>query len=367
MLFRLLLCMMMIRPFYAVDGGGGAADSGAGSGGDGGSAQKIDGASGGADAGASGASGADAGKGAPGSAAAGADGGKGAASGASGAAAGDGAKGSGAAAGDDGKAGTWWTDGWRDGYAKGDAKKAERLARYASPEAVADALLSLQSKIGAGELRAQLPKNATDEQVAAWRKEHGIPAAPAEYKVELRSGAAIEEEDRPIIDTILGVVHKSNGDNTLANTMVNTYYDIMEQRLAARQEADQNFAQAEEDALRVEWGQDYRTNTNMIKALLDGAPDDVRELIQRGRLANGDPFFAHRGAMKWLANLARQINPVSALVPGGGANVGHAIEDEIASIEKTMRENRDAYNKDEKMQGRLRELYGARERLGKAA
>jgi len=48
-------------------------------------------------------------------------------------------------------------------------------------------------------------------------------------------------------------------------------------------------------------------------------------------------------------------------VPGAGANAGQAIADEIATIERTMRENRPAYNRDERMQARYRQLLEARE------
>jgi len=70
----------------------------------------------------------------------------------------------------------------------------------------------------------------------------------------------------------------------------------------------------------------------------------------------------HPDMARWLAMNARTINPVATVVPGAGANIAGAIDDEITSIEKMMRTDRQAYNKDEKMQARLRELYGARER-----
>jgi hypothetical protein len=65
---------------------------------------------------------------------------------------------------------------------------------------------------------------------------------------------------------------------------------------------------------------------------------------------------------RWLVHNAKTINPMASVVPGAGANLASAIEDEITSIEKVMRENRKAYNGDEKMQQRLRDLYSARER-----
>ena len=56
-------------------------------------------------------------------------------------------------------------------------------------------------------------------------------------------------------------------------------------------------------------------------------------------------------------------NPAGVVVPGSHADPSKGVDDEISTIEKTMRTNRSEYNRDEKMQARYRELLGAREKL----
>jgi len=94
-------------------------------------------------------------------------------------------------------------------------------------------------------------------------------------------------------------------------------------------------------------------------------PAEAQQLFMAGRLANGDPIMSHPGVLKTLVNWAREINPVGTVVPNAGANVASAIEDEIASIDKVMKEDRKRYNEDEKMQSRYRELLEARDRVAK--
>lgn len=271
-----------------------------------------------------------------------------------------------APAGDPPKAGeSYWPADWRNTIAGADEKLLQRLGRYDSPKAVADALLSVQSRIGKGELRSVLPKNASEEQLKTWREENGIPEKPDGYQLSLANGLVIADDDKPLIDNILQAVHKAHGNAAVASEVVNFYYEEMERVEAARQAADKQHALAAEAELIKEWGPDFRPNLNMIDGLLDMAPGGIKDLIKYGRLSDGTPIMANTEAIRWLNNLAREINPVTTLIPNVGANISGSIDDEIAKIEKTMRDDRKTYNADDKMQARLRDLYNARERATK--
>jgi hypothetical protein len=237
----------------------------------------------------------------------------------------------------------------------------ERLNRYASPAAAFDALLSLQSKIGAGELRSNLPKNATAEQITAWRADNGIPETPDKYDM---AEVKVAAEDKPMIDAFLAQLHKANAPAGVAKEAVAWYYAETAKRTEERMEKDKTIAMASDDALRAEWGNEYRTNINMVNGLIETVPADVRDLFKSGRMGDGTPIMSSPGVLKALVAWSRQINPVTTVVPNAGANIGNAIEDEIKSIEGKMRTDRDGYNKDDKLQARYRELLGARDRVG---
>lgn len=266
-------------------------------------------------------------------------------------------------AGEGDKAPTWPED-WRQRYSGEDVKKMERLSRYASPAAAFDALLSLQSKIGAGELRSNLPKNATAEQIAAWRADNGIPEAPDKYTLVLPEGMKVQKEDKPLIDGFLSRLHGANANSQVASEAIAWYYEEAARRTEERLQKDTEIAKTNEDALRAEWGNEYRTNINMVNGLVETMPADARALFQTGRLGDGSPIMSNPGVLKALVAWSRQINPITTIVPNSGANIGSAIEDEITSIEKRMATDRKGYNADEKQQTRLRELYDARERIG---
>jgi hypothetical protein len=66
----------------------------------------------------------------------------------------------------------------------------KRLERYATPKDIADALLSVQERISAGELRSVLPKNATPEQVAQWRRRTASRKHAEKYELKLKTGSS---------------------------------------------------------------------------------------------------------------------------------------------------------------------------------
>jgi hypothetical protein len=262
----------------------------------------------------------------------------------------------------------WWKEDWRAQAAKGDAKTLARLERYASPEAALNALASVQQRISAGELRSQLRKDATPEELAQWRQENGIPDAADKYDLKLSDGLVIGDDDKPIIDAFLKDLHGKNLSNDMASAVVDWYYRDMERQVETREQEDQRQATDAQDALRAQWGDSYRQNINLIEGMLDMAPPGVKDRFKFGRLADGRPILADPETIMWLNGLAREINPVTTVVPNAGANAAQAIDDEIKSIEKDMNKpkgmpGKHPYWDDDKRQARYRELLAARERV----
>lgn len=258
--------------------------------------------------------------------------------------------------------GTWPED-WRVQAAGGDEKLLKRFERYASPKDALAALIQAQNKISAGLKPTPLPKDATPEQLAEWRQNNGIPETPEEYQIKLPGGVVLGDADKAVVDDFLKVAHSGNLRPDQVNSVLNWYYEKQDQAEAEQAQTDAIFRQNAEEELRAEWGGQYRLNVNLALGLLDTAPADVKESLLGARLADGTPLGNHPGVLRWLANTSRELNPVTTVVPGSGANAASAIDDEIAAIEKRMAEDRKAYFKDEKAQARYRELLTARSKV----
>jgi hypothetical protein len=258
---------------------------------------------------------------------------------------------------------SWWKPEWRDQVSKGDKTVANILGRYATPADAIQSAIEMRKKISSGEIRMPLPKDAKPEDVAKWRADNGIPESPDKYQLTLRDGLSIGKEDKPIIDGFLKAMHEKNTSPDVASAAVDWYYSEVERRTEERATQDKALASEAQEALRQEWGAEYRTNLNVVENLLSTMPKEMVDEFKFGRLANGTPIMASPAAIKWMLNMNLQLNPHSKVVPNSAGNAASAIDDEIGQIEKTMKTDRKTYDKDEKMQARLRELYGAREGL----
>ena len=210
------------------------------------------------------------------------------------------------------------------------------------------------------------PEKGTAEEQKAWRAEQGLPESPDKYALKLRDGLTIDPKDKPLIDGLQTKLHGVNASPAVVSAAVEFIHDLRNQVMQDRQSKDAETVQQARDALIAEMGlPEFKTNMNLVEGMFELMPQSVRDLFKTGRLADGTPLYGGNvDVFKGLADWARKINPVTALVPGAGANTANAIEDEIANIEKTMRTDRAAYNKDQKMQDRYLQLLEARDRAG---
>jgi hypothetical protein len=261
-----------------------------------------------------------------------------------------------------------WPDNWRTEIAGTDEKALKQLERYATPADIWKKASELEKKLSSGQVRSVLPKDATPEQVKAWRAENGLPESPDKYDL---SGIEITEADKPIVDEFLKAAHEANLSPDQAKAAIQWNRQHMQKMIEARTEQDRTLAMSTIDTLRSEWGQDFRVNMSVIGSMLDGAGEGMKDKILQARMPDGTPIGSSPEALKMFVSLAREINPMPTIVPPAGANISGAIDDEISKFNSMMGDKSSAYWKGpdaEKHQARYRELIAAKEKLkGRAA
>lgn len=252
---------------------------------------------------------------------------------------------------------------WRDRMAEGDEKELKRLGRFNSPTDLFKSYRAMESKLNEADRSQPLPENATEDQIAKFRKDNGIPDDPKGYLDNLPDGLVLGEGDEPLVNAFLENAHAQNTSPEVVGNFMNWYFAQQEQHTADQAEEDQNYKKDSEDLLRNEWGPDYRQNIQLYEAAVEGFPEEVREKILQGRFSDGSVIGNNPYFIRHMAALQREINPAATVVPGGGGSNIETVQEEIAKIEQTMRADRGAYNKDTKMQERYRTLLTARDRL----
>lgn len=258
---------------------------------------------------------------------------------------------------------------WRKMVAGDNAEHLKTLDRFASPKALYDSYAALRAKLSSGELRpvSAFPAKGTPEEQSAWRQANGVPEKAEDYKFQAPEGVKLGDADKADLQAIQKAAFENNVPAQHAQAFASWFVAEKQARMEKRAEQDASFRTTSDDALRSEYGNDYRANMNRVAALLEQAPKGMRDMLGSARLKDGTLLGDHPDFVRFFVDLARQVNPAGVVLPGAGADIGQSVADEIAKIEGVMKTNRKAYNDDPKMQQRLRELYTARDRMGKKA
>ena len=260
---------------------------------------------------------------------------------------------------------------WRDGIAGDDDKFKSTLTRFADPGAFGNAFREAQQKIRSGQLKPELPEDATEEQVAEFRTTNNIPQEAAGYLEDLPDGLVIGEDDKDLMIDFLGALHGVNADPAVAHAAIGWYNKFEESQQDAIAKLDAEQSREATDALRDPedgWGKDYRENMNLIKGLMSNfMGEEASEQLTNGRYQDGRGFFNDVSVLKGLANLARQVNDVAPLIDHDPERL-QSLHDEIADLEGMMGDKRSEYWKGPKADGnqaRLRDLYDLRSKSQK--
>lgn len=266
-----------------------------------------------------------------------------------------------------------WPADWREKLAGDDKKLLSTLKRFTSPKTFSDSYFAMKQKLSSGEYLKALPENPSEEDLAEYRKFVGVPETPEAYSLELGDGLVIGDEDKPVVDDFLKNAHAANLTDSQVKTAVEWYYRTQEIAQEQRDQLDTQRKQERDDALRQEYGNDYRRNLNLVGGLLDTWGEDAKALILSARAPDGTTLLHNPAVVRALVQNATEINPVATVVSGSGANAANAINDEIARIESMMGDRSSEYwqgakaNGETTMQVRYRELVGARSKLAARA
>ena len=240
----------------------------------------------------------------------------------------------------------------------------KRLERYATVGDMANALFAAQARISSGDLKPARPgEGASAEEIANWNKENGVPEKPDGYALKLTDGLVVGEADKPIVDAFTKRVHALGWNSEQVSTAVDFLLGQQEVAVQQRHQADADQKVKALVELRETYGDGYEGMRKNVKALYEAMPKEVAEQFALGRLADGTLIGDSPAVVKWLADIAQQLNPVAAVMPGmSGAGAVQAIESELASLKKMMGDTNSEYWKGpsaQRNQARYRQLLDA--------
>lgn len=266
-----------------------------------------------------------------------------------------------------------WPEDWRQKMAKEDLKKLKRAERFSSPTDILNAYLALESRLSSGEYAKKLPNNYSEEELTEYRKSNGIPDKPEGYDTNLGNGFVWGEADKPLLNDWTAYAHRENIPQEFVKKSL-AWFAHQEQEIADQVALrDENEKSTGGEALRAEWGPQFKPNLNAARNMFEGAsvkakdgkPVSMFDLIMNARDEEGTRIGNRPEVLVWAANTARQLNPYATLVPDNGASAMQTAEAEKAGLEVEARDKTGPYWKGalaEKKQARWRELHEMIER-----
>lgn len=250
-------------------------------------------------------------------------------------------------------------------------KELRRLQNMESPHSVYGSFRGLENTWASRNFIRLPPKEgASEADIKEFHKNLGVPEAPEGYLKDLKldNGLVLGDADKPIAEAFAAVAHKAGLPPAGYNAALNWYLQTQEKQAAELDERDEGFRSTSERALKEEFGPSYKRKTNAIASLFDlaaGGADIKNEKalysrLMGGRMADGTLIGNDPDMVKFLVNLAMDRNPAASVVEDGD-QTGTSVNDEIAKIEKIMREDRPLYNK--QYANRYAELLAARTKI----
>ena len=148
-----------------------------------------------------------------------------------------------------------------------------QLGRYRSSFDYMLSGFSAQERIRGGELRSQLPVDATDEDRAAWRAENGLPPAAKDYEFPKVAGHKWTDADKPYIDSFKELAYAENMTQSQLDKAAAWYADTIGKQQAAyweaAQETDAQDGDRMRETLRAELGPDYKPTASLVRRFLE--------------------------------------------------------------------------------------------------
>lgn len=232
-----------------------------------------------------------------------------------------------------------WPEDWRTKLAGEDDKISKRLERFKSPQDLMKSWLAAEQKISSGEYRKNPADAENDEEAAELRKQMGIPDAPDAYELpETFQALELDPNDEGLAK-FREAVHAKGLNQEQFQTALQAYDELLIDAQQKQVEADQQYRMQNEDALRAEWGNEFRPRVELLKRMAQDEEGPVAPSVMRAlataRDADGNRVFNNKEVAEWLVSLGMNHYGDGALLTGEQQQMQSNRIEEIRGVMKT--------------------------------
>lgn len=185
------------------------------------------------------------------------------------------------------------------------------------PKQVLDGYRNLEKLLGADKANNAviIPKAEADQKEwAALYDRLGRPSEPTGYKVELPKGG-----DEQVHNAVLAKFHELGLSKTQGETLANWYNGLTVEAMNAQEAQRQAAFQADDQAIKTEWGQAYTQNLAQAQAAARGLGLDA------GTIDKMSEALGHKGTMQLLQKIGSKMGEDTFVTGDKGEGFGSAM------------------------------------------
>jgi hypothetical protein len=229
-----------------------------------------------------------------------------------------------------------WGENWREALGRGDAARMKRLERYATPDAIADALLATQDRLRRGAQMPLLPDDATEDEIKEFRKANGVPDKASDYGLAFPDGTTPSEAEKLRLSGFQEFMHSKHIPPAHVKAAFEYYTAVQEhaQQERVEQVTEMN-AQAVAELRKEYPGREFKRNMTIAEEFLsrhfEGDEAALDQVLQ-AYLPNGMQVKNFPPFIKGLVRMGRAGADEEALIGGDGSGGGKTIDEEYREL-----------------------------------
>ncbi|MGF1593963.1 MAG: hypothetical protein ACFCUW_11820, partial [Kiloniellaceae bacterium] len=258
------------------------------------------------------------------------------------------------AAAPDAVAGEGTTD-WRAAISEPGLRRVAE--KFTSPAEVVKSYAALQGRLGRSVVKPG--PDAGPEEIAAYRRQLGVPARPEDYALKLPDDLPEALRDDPAAATLrqdfVTAMHGAGATPEVVQQALDWYHGNVAESLAQQQKAAGESRAEAEAALRREWGGDHERNLAFAQRAVRSFGDDSFVDFLESREVEGVKLGDHPAFLRAFAAIGRAMAEDSPLA-GEGAAGGSGPQARIDALHALQQSDPQKYAS-RAVQAELQSLY----------
>lgn len=195
---------------------------------------------------------------------------------------------------------------WRGAIAEPELRRVAE--KFSSPRDVVKSYAALQSRLGRSVVKPG--PDASSEEVAAYRRQLGVPDSPEGYELSLPENLPDDLKPDAAAETLhqdfAAAMHEVGASNDVVQKALDWYYGRLGESVAQQQRSHAESRAEAEASLRHEWGGDHERNLTFAQRAIREFGDESFVSLLESHDVDGMKLGDHPAVVRAFAAIGRR-------------------------------------------------------------